>query len=142
MKFIAQWEWGNRTDGGYTNNPTDTGGETKYGIAKRSHPKLDIKNLKLADAYAIYKTEYYDSSRAASFDWPMALAVFDCAVNLGVDDSDRWLKVTKEFKSFMDLREKKYRRIVEKNPSQAIFLKGWLNRLSNLKKFADTTIVS
>jgi hypothetical protein len=32
-------------EGGYVNDPKDPGGETNYGIAKRSHPDVDIKNL-------------------------------------------------------------------------------------------------
>ena len=32
-------------EGGYVNDPDDAGGETKYGIAKRWYPNVDIKNL-------------------------------------------------------------------------------------------------
>ena len=32
-------------EGGYVNNPADPGGETKYGISKRSYPSLNIANL-------------------------------------------------------------------------------------------------
>ena len=32
-------------EGGYVNDPQDPGGETNFGIAKRSHPDVDIKNL-------------------------------------------------------------------------------------------------
>jgi len=32
-------------EGGYVNDPDDPGGETNFGIAKRSHPDVDIKNL-------------------------------------------------------------------------------------------------
>ena len=32
-------------EGGYVNDPDDAGGETKYGIAKRWYPSVDIKNL-------------------------------------------------------------------------------------------------
>ena len=35
-------------EGGYINDPNDPGGETKYGISKRSYPALDIKNLTVA----------------------------------------------------------------------------------------------
>src|SRR5690606_28008981 len=41
-------------EGGYVNNPSDPGGETKYGISKRSYPELDIANLTQEDAIAIY----------------------------------------------------------------------------------------
>ena len=30
-------------EGGYVNDPDDPGGETKYGIAKKSNPDVDIK---------------------------------------------------------------------------------------------------
>ena len=32
-------------EGGYVNHPLDPGGETKYGITKRSYPDLDIQGL-------------------------------------------------------------------------------------------------
>ena len=35
-------------EGGYVNDPDDAGGETKYGIAKRWYPSVDIKNLFLS----------------------------------------------------------------------------------------------
>ncbi|OXE36892.1 MAG: hypothetical protein CGW95_04725, partial [Phenylobacterium zucineum] len=42
-------------EGGYTNNPQDPGGETKFGISKRAYPDQDIANLTLDAAKAIYK---------------------------------------------------------------------------------------
>ena len=30
-------------EGGYVNDPTDLGGETKYGITKKFYPSVDIK---------------------------------------------------------------------------------------------------
>ena len=32
-------------EGGYVNDPDDPGGETNFGVAKRSHPDVDIANL-------------------------------------------------------------------------------------------------
>lgn len=46
-------------EGGYINHPTDPGGETKYGISKRSYPNLDIKNLTEEQAVAIYYKDYW-----------------------------------------------------------------------------------
>ena len=43
------------SEGGYVNDPRDSGGETKYGIAKKFYPNLDIKNLTVEQAKAIYK---------------------------------------------------------------------------------------
>ena len=32
-------------EGGYVNDPDDPGGETNYGISKRSYPDVDIANI-------------------------------------------------------------------------------------------------
>lgn len=137
MKFVGQWEWGNKNDGGYTNNPVDPGGETRYGISKRQYPILDIKTLKLADALTIYERDYWKPCGGPTLAWPLALAVFDSAINLGLDDALPWLKRTQDFKEYLDLRVAKYYRIVERKPALKMFLKGWLNRVNDLKKFAD-----
>lgn len=50
-------------EGGYVNDPDDLGGETKYGISKRSYPNLDIKNLKIDEAIAIYYTDFWLKNR-------------------------------------------------------------------------------
>ena len=47
-----------RHEGGYVNDPLDKGGETNYGISKRSYPHLDIHSLTLADAKTIYKRDF------------------------------------------------------------------------------------
>ena len=44
----------------YTNDPNDSGGETKYGISKKAFPNLDIKNLTEEQAISIYKKMYFD----------------------------------------------------------------------------------
>lgn len=46
-------------EGGYVNDPDDPGGETKYGISKRSYPQVDIKNLSLEQAKQIYYRDFW-----------------------------------------------------------------------------------
>ena len=46
-------------EGGYVNDPKDPGGETNFGIAKRSHPDVDIENLTEDEAKDIYKEHYW-----------------------------------------------------------------------------------
>lgn len=47
-----------KREGGYVNDPNDRGGETKYGISKRSYPDVDIKNLTIPKAKAIYIRDF------------------------------------------------------------------------------------
>lgn len=46
------------TEGGYVNDPDDRGGETKFGVSKRHHPDIDIKNLTREKARDILVNEY------------------------------------------------------------------------------------
>ena len=85
MEFVLRWE------GGYANNPADPGGETNFGISKRSYPELDIKNLTKDQAIAIYKRDYWDRCGAEQMPWPLALIHFDSAVNCGVGQAGAFL---------------------------------------------------
>ena len=49
-----------RMEGGYVNDPKDPGGETNFGIAKKSYPGVDIKNLTEEQAEEIYKRDYWE----------------------------------------------------------------------------------
>jgi lysozyme family protein len=72
-------------EGGYANNPDDPGGETNFGISKRAHPSLDIRNLTKAQAAKIYADEYWapTAGRVADFAPRLAFIMLDCAVNQG-----------------------------------------------------------
>jgi lysozyme family protein len=89
LTFSLKWEVGaDMKNGGYTNNPKDPGGETKWGISKRSYPHLDIANLTLDQAREIYYADYWQAkgnqeSFCSEMPWPLNLVHFDCAVNIG-----------------------------------------------------------
>ncbi len=71
-------------EGNYVNNPNDKGGETKYGISKKSYPSLDIKNLTLDNAKAIYRKDYWDQCLCDKLPDGIKFDVFDTAVNSGI----------------------------------------------------------
>jgi lysozyme family protein len=71
-------------EGGYVNHPKDPGGETNYGICKRSYPDVDIKSLTPELAGEIYRKDYWNKARCDELPEPVALMVFDAAVNMGV----------------------------------------------------------
>ena len=72
-----------RHEGGYVNDPNDPGGETHWGISKRSYPGLDIAALTRDEAIAIYRRDYWDRVHADELPPALALVVFDAAVNQG-----------------------------------------------------------
>lgn len=57
---------------------------TKFGISAAAYPQLDIANLTLEQAREIYLRDYWRPIQADAMPWPVALAVFDLAVNSGV----------------------------------------------------------
>ncbi len=70
-------------EGNYVNDPNDPGGETKFGISKRSYPNLDIRQLTLDQAKAIYERDYWRALSCDQLPWDIALLTFDAAVNQG-----------------------------------------------------------
>ena len=70
-------------EGGYVNDPKDPGGETNFGIAKRSHPDEDIKNLTEDKAKKIYKKHYWDRNKVERLSEDLRHIYFDMCVNQG-----------------------------------------------------------
>ena len=70
-------------EGGYVNDPKDQGGETNFGIAKRSHPDEDIKNLTKEDAKRIYYQDYWMKNRVPQLPDELKHIYFDMCVNQG-----------------------------------------------------------
>lgn len=79
-------------EGGYVNNPADPGGETKFGISKRAYPDLDIANLTLEQAKAIYKRDYWDRAQCETLPHDVSFQLFDTAVNSGIGQAIRFLQ--------------------------------------------------
>ena len=71
-------------EGGYVNNPDDPGGETKFGISKRSYPGEDIAGMTLDRAKAIYQRDYWGPAGCDAVPDSIKFHLFDSAVNNGV----------------------------------------------------------
>ena len=92
MSFRAALAQVLRHEGGYVNDPRDPGGETRYGISKRSYPAEDIKNLTLARAGEIYRRDFWDRCRCDEMPPAIRMHLFDAAVNSGPVRAIRWLQ--------------------------------------------------
>ena len=127
LAFVLLWE------GGYTNDPDDPGGETNFGISKRAYPRENIKTMTRERAAELYKRDYWIPSGAEREPFPMALVLFDTAVNCGVVNSKEWASENgSEPLATLARRVLYYFRIVKRHPKFGKFLKGWLNRVAAL----------
>lgn len=71
-------------EGGYVSDPRDPGGETKFGISKRSYPGEDIKNLTLDRAKYLYQRDFWGPAGCDALPDQVRFDVFDMAVNSGL----------------------------------------------------------
>jgi len=156
-RFLRAVEVVLKHEGGYVNNPSDPGGETKYGISKRSYPHLDIANLTREDAIAIYYRDFYAKYGYGRLnDEAVATKVFDMAVNMGPATAHRLLQEALVFLGYpvavdgilgpqtvaaanrADPRRllqvlrwraaERYFHIADQRPQSRAFLLGWLRR--------------
>ena len=86
-------------EGGYVNDPSDSGGETKYGVTKIVARKWgyagDMKNLPYDIAFKIYSSKYWDVLKldsVANISTYLAEELADTGINMGVVRSGRFLQ--------------------------------------------------
>jgi lysozyme family protein len=79
-------------EGGYTAGVNDPGGETNWGVSKRSYPTVDIKNLTREGAKAIYWRDFWSPIHADHLPDGVAFQTFDFAVNSGIQTAIRCLQ--------------------------------------------------
>lgn len=150
---------------GYTNIPGDRGGETKFGVAKNANPDLNVTGLTWAQAKDKYFERYWVPGGCHLLPPRLGILHFDSCVNHGVNRAGKFLQEVlgvpqdgqvgagtaaaaskmNEFDScrlLCDRREKFYRAIVANDPSQAKFIKGWMNRISDIRDFVRGPIQS
>lgn len=136
-------------EGGYVNHPLDRGGATNKGITQATYDKWnrahclaqkDVKYISENEAQLIYYQYYWCEAGCNNYSPKFAVLCFDTAVNHGVGRVKQFLEAS-EYKypdKFLEARRSFYKRIVEKNPNQKVFLKGWMNRVDKLEKFIET----
>lgn len=143
-----------KNEGGYVNHPSDPGGETKYGIAKRFFPEEDIKNLTIDRAKELYYDKYWLKMKLDGINSHEAvLQLFDFGVNAGtrraIKKAQQILLVKVDgyigkntinainnykgdfVEDYKHTRRVYYEDLADRKPSLKVFLKGWLNRVDH-----------
>ena len=93
MGFLDAVERLLAAEGGYVNDPADPGGETKYGISKRTYKDVDIKALTREHAIDIYRRDWWDKYEYGRLTFePLGEKVFSLAVNMGASPAHRLLQ--------------------------------------------------
>lgn len=140
---------------GYVNDPTDRGGETKFGIAQKSHPALSIKDLDWEQAKAIYEAQYWLVGKCHTLLPKVAFAHFDACVHHGPLTAGRLLQQavgafadgqvgpdtvskvnakgeTETVKAMVAQRWQRMENIFRNDPTQEKYRNGWKARCDKL----------
>jgi lysozyme family protein len=145
-------------EGGYSNNPHDHGGPTKFGISALSYPHINIHDLTLAEAEEIYRRDWWEKYGYGRLDeQAVANKVFDMAVNMGASRAHKILQeacnrcgknikvdgglgpitvnavnsvpeVNALLAWIRTFAKDFYMGLAEDKPQNEVFLKGWLKR--------------
>ena len=128
VEEILRWE------GGYVNHRSDPGGETNFGISKRAHPGVDIKNLTRKQAIEIYQEDYWEPMGCGAMPPPLAMVIFDAAVQHGLARAKKLLAKTADKAGEERVRDIQARRGVFYGGLATFpqFGLGWMRRLLDI----------
>lgn len=96
MNFDQAYDFLIGQEGGYSNNPSDPGGETMWGITRRvalqEGYQVDMHYLSRETAKGITQKRYWDAISIDALQPVMRLPVFDAAFNSGPAQAVKWLQ--------------------------------------------------
>jgi len=147
-----------RTACGYSNDPADHGGETKFGVSKAANPDLNITSLDWEAAKRVYYKRYWLQGDCQQMPPRLAVLHFDGCVNHGIGRAAKFLQksigtiadgdigpatlaLISKFNEIdicnkiCDQRANFYRSIVYTIPTQGKYLGGWLRRVQEMREF-------
>lgn len=132
-------------EGGYVNHPLDSAGATNKGIVQNTYnefrtslglPTQSVLHIETSEIYRIYKNEYWNKVVRSDMSGAYACVLFDLAVNSGANRAAKFDKIANgDVKKLIEMRRDFFKKIVANNPSQSVFLKGWLSRIDQIEKY-------
>jgi lysozyme family protein len=142
-------------EGGYVDNPADSGGPTNMGITQKDMPGVDLKNLTAAQATEYYQQNYWKPLYSQIVDQLISEKIFDMGVLLGVGTATRALQIALGLNTVdglfgPDTLERVNRsepisflagyktslvahvvKVVADNPKDRVFFAGWVRRINS-----------
>jgi lysozyme family protein len=134
----AVWE------GGWSDHKADPGGKTMYGVTeavfhawlrKNKQPIRPVRSIKMPEALAIYKEEYWHKAKCDTLAPGVNLAVYDAAVNSGVGRGRNWLLASVCGTDVQTVKNICRRRLsfVQGLRTWSVFGKGWGRRIADIE---------
>jgi murein DD-endopeptidase MepM/ murein hydrolase activator NlpD len=149
--------YANRKKCGYVEYSDRLGGITKFGIAHKYNPSVNMKTLNLEDATKLTMSKYWFPNKCDKFPYPMCVIHFDSVFALGPGNCSAFLKAgfgtTKASEAaekasamsptelklaasrYLNARQIAYAERAAKNEDARSQLNGWTNRTNALKAF-------
>lgn len=147
-------------EGGYVNDPDDPGGETKYGVSKKSYPHVDIASLTIEQAKDIYYEDWWLPLKCPQIhDDKVAQKYLDTCVNTGKGTGTKILQRALQMIGYritvdgaigpktlaavnaadpqallVAMRQQQkahYEQLIQKNPKLEKFRRGWMARANS-----------
>jgi lysozyme family protein len=141
-------------EGGWVNNPHDSGGETNMGITQKDMPGQDMKTLTVEQATAYYLENYWKLHYSGINDQSIVNKLFDMGVLFGVGTAVKILQAALNLKtdgsfgpmsltavnaaepiSFLIAYKtglvNRALGVVNAVPSDRIFFAGWVKRINS-----------
>lgn len=142
------------SEGGYSNDPTDLGGETNFGISRNTYPNEDIRHMTPERSHVLIYRDYWDYNNLYTLPDGLVGIALESAVNRGgpetIKDIHRSLgieppgdiigplthqrlaesDIDQVRRDFAERMRNHYRNRVRQNPTQERFFRGWMNRVN------------
>ncbi|HEY7770827.1 glycoside hydrolase family 108 protein [Longimicrobium sp.] len=163
LAFVLKWEGSKFTNDPDDHGGATRYGVTQrvYDAHRQraGQPLQSVKFITMDEVRTLYRRGYWGPAHGDQAQPPLDLVLFDTGVLMGVGRATRFLQTALGVAAdgaagpatlaalaaaspravavrVADLREARLRKIVANDPSQGKFLKGWLNRLNDLRRAA------
>jgi lysozyme family protein len=101
VSFDAALKFTLSEEGGFVNNPNDSGGATNHGITQTTYngyrdtkglPHQDVQLITDAETRELYEQNYWETSKAQVMHTPLDVCHFDWSVNHGISGALKTLQ--------------------------------------------------